>query len=59
MPNLAHFGLGDDTKVDRLTIRWPSGLVQELTDMPADQHVLITEGAEKYEKVIPGQLIKP
>jgi hypothetical protein len=59
MPNLAHFGLGDDAKVDRLTIRWPSGQVQELTDMPADQHVAITEGAEKYEKVIPGQLIKP
>jgi hypothetical protein len=59
MPNLVHFGLGDEKKVDRLTIRWPSGLVQELTDVPADQHVIITEGATSTETVVPGQLIHP
>ena len=39
-----HFGLGDATQVDRLRIRWPSGLVQELTDLKADQHIRVTEG---------------
>lgn len=46
MPNVVHFGLGDSTKVDRLTIRWPSGEVQELTDLAADRHVVITEGRQ-------------
>src|SRR5262249_57401992 len=55
MPNLAHFGLADASKVDRLEIRWPSGLVQELRDLPADQHVVITEGESTVEKVVPGQ----
>jgi len=59
MPNLMHFGLGDASKVDRLEIRWPSGQVQELRDLPADQHVVITEGDPAPEKVVPGQTIRP
>ena len=39
----AHFGLGSATKVDRVTIRWPSGTVQTLTDVPASQRVTVTE----------------
>lgn len=39
----AHFGLADHTQVDRLTIHWPSGIVQTLTDIPADQVITITE----------------
>ena len=31
---VVHFGLGDQTKVDRVEIRWPSGIVQTL-DNPA------------------------
>jgi hypothetical protein len=53
--NLAHFGLGSDAKVDRLEIRWPSGLVQELTDVPADRHIVITEGSAQVKTVIPGE----
>ncbi len=30
---LAHFGLGDAAKVDLLRIEWPSGIVQELTNV--------------------------
>lgn len=41
-----HFGLGANTSVDHLEIRWPSGLVQELIDVPANQLMLITEGEE-------------
>jgi hypothetical protein len=62
MPNIAHFGLGDVTKVDKLTIRWPSGKVQELTDLKADGHVVIEEGKEgaaAIEAVVPGQAIQP
>ena len=34
-----HFGLGADTFVERLDIRWPSGIVQTLSDVKAD-HIL-------------------
>jgi hypothetical protein len=30
--------------VDKLTVTWPSGLVQEFTDVAGDRHVLIKEG---------------
>jgi hypothetical protein len=39
-----HFGLGDASEVDHLTIYWPSGLVQELKGLPADRHILLEEG---------------
>ena len=39
-----YFGLGNHRRVDRLTVRWPSGLVEELTDLEARQLVRITEG---------------
>src|SRR5262249_60986164 len=37
-PSLVHFGLGDADRVDRLTVRWPSGKVQVLRDLAADAH---------------------
>jgi hypothetical protein len=40
-----HFGLGKNSMVDRLTIRWPSGSVQELGSMSADRILKIREGA--------------
>jgi hypothetical protein len=62
MPSRVHFGLGDATRIDRLTIRWPSGAVQELHDLAADRHVVITEGKTgpgATETVTPGQVIQP
>ena len=38
-----HFGLGDEDEIDSLTVRWPSGLVQELRDVRADQLLTIEE----------------
>ncbi|NOZ68434.1 MAG: PKD domain-containing protein [Deferribacteres bacterium] len=32
-----HFGLKDNTQVDRLTIQWPSGIKQEIYNIPANQ----------------------
>ncbi|HEX2861594.1 MAG TPA: FG-GAP-like repeat-containing protein, partial [Lacunisphaera sp.] len=42
-PALVHFGLGDETVVRKLTIRWPRGQVQELENLPADQLLTIKE----------------
>jgi hypothetical protein len=38
-----HFGLGQNTKIDRITIRWPSGVVQELREITVDQILQIIE----------------
>jgi hypothetical protein len=38
-----HFGLGAHNKIDRITVAWPSGTRQELTAVPVDQVLTITE----------------
>jgi len=40
-----HFGLGEADKVDVLEIRWPSGQVDTLKDVPANQIIELKEGA--------------
>jgi hypothetical protein len=40
----AHFGLGADNLVDRIEIRWPSGVRQVLTQVKTDQILTIEEG---------------
>ena len=40
---IAHFGMADSAKADTLTVKWPSGTVQVLNDIPANQIVTITE----------------
>jgi len=42
----AHFGLGDATNVTTLRIDWPSGTVQELTNVATKQILTITEPAK-------------
>lgn len=42
---VAHFGLGDDTKVDALEIEWPSGIRQTLRGIRAGQYLTIEESA--------------
>jgi hypothetical protein len=42
----AHFGLGEATKVSRVEIRWPSGLVQNVGALAVDQFYVLREGAE-------------
>jgi hypothetical protein len=39
-----HFGLGPASKVDRLEVHWPSGLVDVAEDVPVDQVVMVQEG---------------
>jgi hypothetical protein len=43
-----HFGLADNTKVGWLRVRWPSGLVQHITDVQADQLLRIREPAKAH-----------
>ena len=40
---IIHFGLAGYEKIDRLTVRWPSGHVQQLEDLPANHLHTITE----------------
>jgi enediyne biosynthesis protein E4 len=40
-----HFGLGKAEKVDLLEIRWPSGQLDTLRDMKANQLIIVKEGA--------------
>ena len=42
-PAVVHFGLGADTAIRRLTIRWPRGQVQVLEDLPVDRLLTIAE----------------
>jgi len=39
-----HFGLGANKSIDRIEIRWPSGLKQTLRDVAADQLLEVREG---------------
>ena len=42
-PSLVHFGLGSESRVDRLAVRWPSGIRQEYRDVDADRVFRIVE----------------
>ena len=44
---LIHFGLGDNETIDRLSIHWPSGHVQEFAGLAADRFYTVTEPAGK------------
>ncbi|MDE2785529.1 MAG: FG-GAP-like repeat-containing protein [Chloroflexota bacterium] len=39
----AHFGLGRADKADSVQIRWPSGIVQTIHDVPANQRLTVVE----------------
>ncbi len=41
-----HFGTGESTAVD-LEIRWPSGKVEKIAQVPVDRYVVIAEGSGK------------
>jgi enediyne biosynthesis protein E4 len=41
------FGLGRVTDIDEITVIWPSGRIQTLTDVPADRVLQITEPPDR------------
>ena len=38
-----HFGLGTADLVEVLQIRWPSGIIQTIRDVPVNQVLMVTE----------------
>jgi hypothetical protein len=38
-----HFGLGADTSAKSIEIRWPSGIVQRMENVPANQILTVNE----------------
>jgi hypothetical protein len=54
-----HFGLDDADTVDRLSILWPSGETEELTELPARLYYEVTEGQGVTETASPGEVLLP
>jgi hypothetical protein len=46
-----HFGLGKENVVREIEVRWPSGIVQKLDDVKADQILQIDEPASSTPPV--------
>ncbi len=40
----AHFGLGADSLITRVTVYWPSGIVDVFNELPADSSLVVVEG---------------
>lgn len=49
-----HFGLAQNETVSELTIHWPSGIVQKLTDVPVNQVLRVVE--EDVQTSLPGDV---
>ena len=50
-----HFGLGAATKVDSVEIHWPSGAVDHIGSLAADQFYSVLEG----QGIVPAERIRP
>jgi hypothetical protein len=50
---ILHFGLGEDTRIERLTVSWPSGQTQIFTDLPVDRRLTITEPSSPAARPAP------
>ena len=50
-----HFGLGTSTKIGSVEIHWPSGVVDVLKDLAADQFYSVLEG----KGIVPSEAIRP
>jgi len=40
-----HFGLGKSATAQKIMIRWPSGLQETISDLPANQYYVVREGS--------------
>ena len=46
-----HFGIGDATSVDEITVKWPrSGTVQTFKNVAGDRIIEITEGVNQIKE---------
>jgi hypothetical protein len=46
---VVHFGLGDDSRIERLVVEWPSGATQTFTDVAVDRKLTVTEPEESQK----------
>ncbi|MEO1529865.1 MAG: FG-GAP-like repeat-containing protein [Planctomycetota bacterium] len=46
-----HIGLGEDTEIDQVTVRWPNGTDQTFTNLACDRRYRIIEGHAQAELV--------
>ncbi|MCZ6635183.1 MAG: FG-GAP-like repeat-containing protein [bacterium] len=53
---LTQFGLGSFPQADEIEIRWPSGQVNKLQNVPADQQIRVIEGQGTYHVIQPTTL---
>ena len=51
--DVLHFGLGDVQQIRSIQVAWPSGVIQTISDVAADQHVSIVEPSEPASSVTP------
>jgi hypothetical protein len=52
-PARLNVGVGSATKIDKLTIRWPTGDRQVFHNLPVDCEITIVEGTEEFKVVRP------
>jgi hypothetical protein len=50
-----HFGLGSAAKIERVEIHWPSGKVDTLSNLAADQFYSVLEG----QGIVPAEKVRP
>jgi hypothetical protein len=50
-----HFGLGPAKKIDSVEIRWPSGKIETLSELAADQFYSVLEA----QGIVPAARIRP
>jgi enediyne biosynthesis protein E4 len=52
-PARLNLGVGSADRIDKLTIRWPTGKQQVFEDLPVDCVIQIVEGVEEFEALAP------
>ena len=55
-PARLNVGVGTADRIDRLTVRWPTGKRQVFEDLPVDCVIKIVEGTEEFELSAPAAL---
>ncbi|WP_181198271.1 CRTAC1 family protein [Enhygromyxa salina] len=54
-----HLGLGEATRVEEVTIRWPGGEQQQLGPLDADTHYRVVEGSAAQAYVPGAEVLQP
>ena len=50
-------GLGSHSLIDQIKVRWPSGIVDEYSNISVNQKIIVTEGTSATSIVSPGSLV--